>query len=29
VPEISMTDPIPWRLAGADVIGSGFEQVAR
>ena len=24
VPEITVTDPIPWRIAGAEVIGSGF-----
>jgi hypothetical protein len=26
VPEISVTDPIPWRLTGAEIDGSGFAQ---
>jgi hypothetical protein len=26
VPEITMTDPIPWRISGADLIGSGYLQ---
>jgi hypothetical protein len=26
VPELTVTDPIPWRLAGATLEGSGFQQ---
>jgi hypothetical protein len=26
VPEISVSDPIPWRIAGAELDGSGFQQ---
>lgn len=25
-PEVTMTDPIPWRLSGAEIEGSGFQQ---
>jgi hypothetical protein len=26
VPEISVSDPIPWRLSGAEIDGTGFVQ---
>lgn len=29
VPEIVVTDPIPWRIAGAEIQGRGFQQLAR
>lgn len=29
VPEVSMTDAVPWRLSGALISGSGFEQTSR
>lgn len=29
VPEISVSDPIPWRISGAELDGSGFQQQPR
>lgn len=29
MPEVTVTDPIPWRLSAADVLGDGFRQQAQ
>jgi hypothetical protein len=29
VPEITVSDPIPWRLSGAEIDGTGFQQAGR
>lgn len=29
MPEIVVSDPVPWRLSGAELQGSGFDQLPR
>lgn len=29
VPEVTCTDPIAWRISGAEIVGRGFQQISR